>query len=485
VRPLLVVEVGAVVAFLATAAFALVPRKDAMVAIDVGALATGPAEESWTGIFIGDAHVGYAVDRVASVDGGGSLFEHRGVFSIAAMGNEQEVVTAGTALTDSAGRLIRFDFLLSSPVLLVGRGEMRPGAVHVEFSLGGSEQVVDVPVSEAPTLSLTENNVVVGHDLRPGDTFSQPRFDPVTMTVSTTTITVEAPEMLANNEVAWWLQVDSGGLGVRRLVDSSGRTLREESALGLRTVRMSKEEATKLDKGEAPDLVRLARVPLTGFIDPARPLGPLSLRVTGAEGSRFPDDPPVQRREGEVLTLSTPDPSTWPTLPVAKVDDPDTLPTQSLPATNLEIVEKAREVVGDAPNRAEAARRLHDFVFDYVAKVPTIGIPNGLEVLHSRQGDCNEHTALYVSLARAVGIPSRIAAGLVYSPSLDHHFYYHAWPEVRLGPDESWVPVDPTLNEFPAHATHLKLVNGDLDRQIEVMSVMGKIAVEVVPQAPG
>ena len=75
-----------------------------------------------------------------------------------------------------------------------------------------------------------------------------------------------------------------------------------------------------------------------------------------------------------------------------------------------------------------------------------------------------------LSLARAAGIPARIAAGVVYAEPGDGTgaFFYHAWPEVYLGGQTPWVPIDPTLNTFPADATHFKLVEGDLDRQIEI-----------------
>ena len=111
-----------------------------------------------------------------------------------------------------------------------------------------------------------------------------------------------------------------------------------------------------------------------------------------------------------------------------------------------------------------------------------MGVPNGLEVLRSLQGDCNEHTALYVSLARAAGIPARIAAGVVYAEPGDGTgaVFYHAWPEVYLGGQTPWVPIDPTLNTFPADATHFKLVEGDLDRQIEIISMIGQLGIEVL-----
>lgn len=156
--------------------------------------------------------------------------------------------------------------------------------------------------------------------------------------------------------------------------------------------------------------------------------------------------------------------------------------TPSLPVQHLDIQKKAREVIGDATDRTEATQRLVQFVFDYVAKEPTLGVPNGLEVLYSKRGDCNEHTALFSSLARASGIPTRIAAGVVYSNRVGPKgaFYYHAWPEVRLGGPTDWVPVDPTFGQFPADATHLKLVEGDLDRQVEILGVIGRLNLAVV-----
>lgn len=484
-RPLLLLEVLAVGTFGVLAVTQLLPARTTLRPIDVSALAAGPAEESWSGIFIGDRHVGYSVTRESPLDAGGRLFEERSTFALGSMGTTQQVTTAGTAITDAEGHLVQFDFLLSSPVLVVAHGEVRPGSVHVSLRQGDSSSELDIPVREPPALSMTAASVVKGKDLHPGDVFELPYFNPVTLSSSTMRLTVQAPEVLPNGEVGHWLELDGGGLSTRRLVDADGRVLREEAALGMQTVRMTREEAQAVDAGEAPDLVALARVPVTGFIDPARPYGPLTLSVSGVDPGKLPANGEIQRVSGALVTLTTPDPATWPVLPVSGGEGAaDTEATATLPAEHPEIVSKAREIVGDAPDRATAARRLAEFVHGYVQKVPTIGIPNGLEVLHSAQGDCNEHTALYVSLARAVGIPSRIAAGLVYNAQLGQAFYYHAWPEVRLGPGESWVALDPTFGEFPAHATHLELVTGDLDRQLEIMSVMGKLGLAVASPPP-
>jgi len=101
-------------------------------------------------------------------------------------------------------------------------------------------------------------------------------------------------------------------------------------------------------------------------------------------------------------------------------------------------------------------------------------------VLRTKVGDCNEHTALYVAMARAAGIPARIAIGLVY---IHGAFYYHAWPEVYLDAGSGrgmWLPVDPTLNQFPADATHLRLARGGLDKQAAILPMMGRLTIDVL-----
>ena len=110
-------------------------------------------------------------------------------------------------------------------------------------------------------------------------------------------------------------------------------------------------------------------------------------------------------------------------------------------------------------------------------------MPSALEVLRTKVGDCNEHTALYVAMARALGIPARIAVGLVYVRGITGAFYYHAWPEVYLdegGGRGLWLPVDPTLNQFPADATHIRLARGGLDKQAAILPLIGHLKLTVL-----
>src|SRR5205814_6579004 len=112
-----------------------------------------------------------------------------------------------------------------------------------------------------------------------------------------------------------------------------------------------------------------------------------------------------------------------------------------------EIRSEAANAVRGAASTRDRAERLTRYVNGLLEKKPTVSIPSAREVLRTRVGDCNEHTALLVAMARAAGIPARIAVGLAFVHAA---FYYHAWPEVYVDEGSGrglWLPVDPTLNQ--------------------------------------
>jgi hypothetical protein len=145
-----------------------------------------------------------------------------------------------------------------------------------------------------------------------------------------------------------------------------------------------------------------------------------------------------------------------------------------LETDHREIVALAERLAGGSRDPRAVAQRINTWVYDSIKKEVTIGIPSALHVLHTRVGDCNEHTQLFVALARAAGIPARIASGLAY---VDGKFYYHAWPEVML---RGWVAVDPTFGQFPADASHLRFVLGGLGRQAELLRLVGGLTIDVI-----
>ena len=145
-----------------------------------------------------------------------------------------------------------------------------------------------------------------------------------------------------------------------------------------------------------------------------------------------------------------------------------------LQVNDREIVDLAVRIAGNDRDPGVVAERINRWVFDSLEKAITISVPSAIQVLRTRRGDCNEHTQLFVALARAAGIPARINTGLAY---VNGKFYYHAWPEVRL---RDWVAVDPTFGQFPADAAHLRFIRGGLSRQGELLRLVGNLKVDIL-----
>ena len=137
---------------------------------------------------------------------------------------------------------------------------------------------------------------------------------------------------------------------------------------------------------------------------------------------------------------------------------------------------KAFDIIGNETNSWIAAKKIGKWVHENMTSSFSVGIPIATSVLVNREGDCNEHTVLFVALARACGIPADMCAGFVY---IKDGFYYHAWPKVYVG---KWVHLDPTFGQSIADATHFELVSGDFSAQAKLALTIGKIDMEILPR---
>jgi transglutaminase-like putative cysteine protease len=234
-------------------------------------------------------------------------------------------------------------------------------------------------------------------------------------------------------------------------------------------------EAMKLDKkGPLVDIISLVMIPSTSIDNPAQTRY-LKAKLTGGPFQGFDLDGDRQIFKGDTVEVrKQDDPATY-TLPYSGKDLNDLLqPTALIQSDDKRIKDKAEKILSGDKDAKKAAKKLNEWVYSAIQKKPVVSIPSAIEVLSQRVGDCNEHTTLYTALARSAGIPTRMAAGIVY---MRDGFYYHAWPEVWLG---QWIAVDPTFNQFPADATHIRFVTGNLDRQSDILKLIGKLKVEVL-----
>jgi hypothetical protein len=133
-------------------------------------------------------------------------------------------------------------------------------------------------------------------------------------------------------------------------------------------------------------------------------------------------------------------------------------PTLAAPSDAGEIVLLARQLAPVPVAPEEAVRRILTWIGANIGK-QAVDAFNAVDVLRARRAECQGHAYLFAALARALGVPTRVVNGLVYS---DEHrgFLYHSWNEVWL-PGEGWRPIDATFGQARADATHVKLLEGE------------------------
>jgi len=438
------------------------------------------SSERWMGIYMRGEKVGYVERTTAPVEGG-YLLSERSYMKLVTMGVPQHLLIDTECSVDAAFSLRLFSFrLVSGAVRLDLRGEVRGNDLQVWLTTAGETRQSTVHLAEPPYLWLNLRPYLSSKALKVGETYTHMLFDPQTMTNAPLRLTVVGREGIVvggTEYLASKVKEEFQGIEVIAWLGEDGGTLREESPLGLTLVQEPKEVAIAVE-GALPteDIVEAAAVLSDVEIQQPREVRLLTLKLSGVPLKGFVLDGGRQRLAGDLLTVRrepVPDTVAY-ALPYRAGDVAEYLASTPLLQSDHErIREAARRIVGDERDPIQAARLLVEWVFREVRKEPTVSIPSALEVLDRRAGDCNEHSTLFVALARAAGIPARIAVGLMYSSGA---FYYHAWAEVFLG---RWVSVDPLLGQFPADATHVKFVEGDLSKHVGIVKLIGQLEVEV------
>ena len=140
-------------------------------------------------------------------------------------------------------------------------------------------------------------------------------------------------------------------------------------------------------------------------------------------------------------------------------------PTPYLQSDSQEIIDLAKEAVGDTKDAAEAARRIEEFVHNYIsAKNLSVGYATALEVAKSKQGDCSEHAVLTTAMCRAVGIPAQVVVGRVFIEEWageKNIFGCHAWSQAYIG--GKWIGLDATRAAGRFGAGHITQAAGNGD----------------------
>lgn len=123
------------------------------------------------------------------------------------------------------------------------------------------------------------------------------------------------------------------------------------------------------------------------------------------------------------------------------------------PIRDPELVALAQRIVRDAATEQAKVAALVRFVDEYIEDDYAAEPLTVQDILRVRRGDCTEHSLLFATLARAVGIPTRETSGLVYAGDEERRFAAHAWNECVIA--GRWVPIDATWGEVDINATHI------------------------------
>jgi transglutaminase-like putative cysteine protease len=451
----------------------------------------------WRGVYYRGEKIGFTVSQTTRADDGFELQED-GRLQMLLLGQDTAATIRTTARVDTSFMLRSFDFSLdpgTGPITVKGTLD-RPGDIYqltLAIDSGSVRHTETRELSEAPVLSLNLSRLLANSGLVPGTTHTRTVLDPATLQTAVMTVSVgDRGVVRANDTVmpAFRVETEFRGLKTTSWVTDTGEVVREESPLGLMTIRETPERARVLavpGRVQADLLQAAAVVPvMRGRIDEPRDVRRLRLRLDGADLPREELSGAGQTADANVIEIV--DPQLLQPGPRDASVDRYLRPEPLLESDAPEIRAEAEQAVRGATDDRARAERLTRYVNGLLDKKPTVSLPSAREVLRTKVGDCNEHTALFVAMARSIGVPARIAVGLVF---MHGAFYYHAWPEVyiteRDGPSTPlgasrgmWLPVDPTLNQYPADATHLRLMRGGLDKQAMVLPLIGRLRMTVL-----
>jgi transglutaminase-like putative cysteine protease len=273
------------------------------------------------------------------------------------------------------------------------------------------------------------------------------------------------------------VSVEFMGVSQFAWIGKDGAALREEGPLGIRLEQVTKEEALqKIALVPGTDIAAFASIPSSRMIRAVNQLTELRLTLTGVDERVLSLEGDRQSFQDRVLIIRkelVSDPLFQHQARKASEEMKKYLePTPFIQADHPEIQAKAKEIISPDDTMMVKAGKLVDWVNKNLQKRPVLSVPNALEILRNRVGDCNEHAVLLTALARAAGIPAEMEAGIVYQRG---RFYYHAWNVFYFG---AWVTADATMGQIPADVTHIRLVRG-MERQIDLMRVIGRMKINI------
>ncbi|MFC1534349.1 transglutaminase family protein [Thermodesulfobacteriota bacterium] len=444
------------------------------------------AQREWKEIYLKDRKVGYSVNLIKPFEKGYFIQEET-FLKLNLMGLGRSVYTVTQSGVDEKFILQNFFFKMTSGVVNYSvSGKVEGNQLLIKTGKGRRKRTKKITLLKPPMIGAGIGPLLKTLKISVGETFRIPFFDPSTMAQEEAVFRVVGREQIRINKIdynAFRLETEIWGRLLTSWIDEKGVILKEEGFMGLSIVKSSAANAPMdIEEGGEEDFYEMTAVPVDRKLPKPGRLSYLKIKLEGIDDVNIPKrswDSGRQRfRNGimEVDREKSPFKASY-AIPYNEPDDklaPFLDPEFNIESDLKEIIEKARDIAGKDKNPVSVSGMLLRWVYENLDKRPVVSIPSALEVLQTRVGDCNEHATLLTALLRASGIPARLAIGIVYSRN---KFFYHAWTEAYVG---EWISMDATLNQFPADVSHIRLMQGNLDKQVEIMGLIGKLKLEVL-----
>lgn len=447
--------------------------------------------DSWMRILFNGSPIGYSHTSMDS-DESDPLNQYTIVsdvhLALTLMGERQHLRVNTSASLDATYKLQKFDFALNAKASAMRISAMRSRGNEFRIAVDTGQH------RHTSTVTIPDNTVLYSpmtemamKQLKPGESLTVRTIDPASMSPIDVVIRALRKEPLSigtNRYDATVLATEYLGMKVSSWIDAEGRILRQDTPFGWTLERCSLKEALAALKtaDDTTDLLSGMAVPCRGSIPSPRDSKCLRLRLTGVNFSReeLERSPrqTIQKMDGPTADIT-----------VVSADRSAAAADRSLPQTQRQrflmsspyiqsghsrIRARAADITADAGTARDKALAIYHWVYRNVKKEMTPSLPSALDVLHTMEGDCNEHTYLYVALARAAGLPSKVMVGLAYHEGA---FYYHAWPAVHVG---RWLEMDPTWGQEAVDATHIAFVEGELATQLQLVKIIGRLEIEII-----
>jgi len=437
-------------------------------------------KEDWMDIFLKGEKIGYSMNRFYVVKKGYSI-EEKVFLRMNLMNNVREISTIIKAELDKNFQLLSFNLNILSGVIKYKLEGIFDGK-NIIIKGTGNDNSYKIPVDSPPILITSLSHILRGQELIKGRNFQIQYFDPATLSNNIMTINVMGEDSIEfKGEVIKTIRLEMETLGhnFSMWMDGNSDILKEEGIMGLSMLRTTAEDApSNINKSGGTDFYDLSSIPVDyNFMDPGY-IDYLKLEIIGevdlpqwARGGR-------QILNGNILEIRQeefPVKSDY-LLPYNKTTSFNKylFPEPFMESSHPDIIKKTNMILKGENDPLKAAMKILLWVYEKLEKKPVISIPDALTVLNTMEGDCNEHSILLTALLRSAGIPARSVAGITFN---NGKFYYHAWVEAYIG---KWISMDSVFNQMPVDATHVKLSQGDISNQIEIIRLFGKIKIKVL-----